>query len=159
MAIEIRSSAFESGEPIPRKYTGDGQDLSPPITWSELPPGTMELALICDDPDAPSAEPWVHWVIFNIAAELSELPQGVGRQLRPDEVAGAVQGQNSWPSDNIGYRGPAPPPGSGRHRYVFKLYALDSLLELESGATKGSLLKAMSGHVLAEAQRIATYER
>ena len=121
-------------------------------------------ALICDDPDAPSprrpaAEPWVHWIIFNIPAERCDLPQEIGNELEPDEFYGAMQGLNSWPTDNVGYRGPAPPPGSGQHRYFFKMYALDTVLELNAGARKRQLLEAMSGHVLAEGQLIGIYER
>jgi Raf kinase inhibitor-like YbhB/YbcL family protein len=134
------------------------------LAWAEVPAATKSLALVCDDPDAPSPrkpapDPWVHWVIFNIPADAARLPSGVKRKREPDEIPGARQGVNSWPSDNVGYRGPAPPPGSGKHRYFFKLYALDSVLELKAGATKQQLLAAMKGHVLAEGQLIGTYER
>ena len=162
--MKLTSSGFENGAKLDAKYTVEGQDISPPLSWSEAPSGTKSFALICDDPDAPSprrpaAEPWVHWVIFNIPAERSELSQGIGNKLQPDEVPAARQGVNSWPSDNVGYRGPAPPPGSGQHRYFFKLYALDSILESHAGATKQQLLEAMSGHVLAEGQLVGIYER
>jgi Raf kinase inhibitor-like YbhB/YbcL family protein len=101
----------------------------------------------------------VHWVIFNIPANVGELPAGIDRKLEPGEVPGARQGVNSWPRDNIGYCGPAPPPGSGKHRYFFSLFALDSKLALEPGASKARLLEAMTGHYLARAQLIGTYER
>ena len=101
----------------------------------------------------------MHWIIFNIPAERSDLPQRIGRELEPDELRNAKQGLNSWPTDNVSYRGPAPPPGSGQHRYFFKLYALDTMLELDAGATKRQLLEAMSGHVIAEGQLVGIYER
>jgi Raf kinase inhibitor-like YbhB/YbcL family protein len=101
----------------------------------------------------------VHWIVFNIPADVSRLPPGILRKRAPDERPGARQGVNSWSNDNLGYRGPAPPPGSGRHRYFFKLYALDSEFDLNSGASKRQLLEAMKGHVLAEGQLIGTYER
>jgi Raf kinase inhibitor-like YbhB/YbcL family protein len=160
MALQIRSSAFGSGEPIPKKHTGDGQDLSPPLTWSELPPGAAELALICDDPDAPTAEPWVHWVIYRLPVDLTGLPEGVEPSSRPQNVPGAVQGVNSWSSGvTIGYRGPAPPPGHGVHHYHFTLYSLDTPLQARPSLTKNDLLAAMSGHVLATERLIGTYER
>jgi hypothetical protein len=162
--MKLTSSGFEDGAKLDAKYTVEGQDISPPLSWSEVPSGTKSCALICDDPDAPNplrpaAEPWVHWVIFNIPTDRSELSQGIGRALRPDELPGARQGKNSWPSNNVGYRGPAPPPGSGRHRYIFRIYALDAILELKAGATKQQLLEAMSGHILAEGQLVGIYER
>ncbi len=154
--------AFDSGEPIPRKYTADGQNVSPPLTWSGLPEATKELALVCDDPDAPSPKrpapkPWVHWVLYKIPPTVSRLPEAVPPRPQLDDPPGALQGKNSWPT--VGYRGPEPPPGSGRHRYVFTLYALDTELSLPAEVDKDTLLNAMEGHVLAEAQWIGTYER
>jgi Raf kinase inhibitor-like YbhB/YbcL family protein len=145
-------------------YTVEGEDVSPPLSWAEVPDGARSLALICDDPDAPSPKrpakhPWVHWVIFNVAPGTSELPAGVSRKAEPDEIGGARQGVNSWPTNNLGYRGPAPPPGSGPHRYFFRLYALDTKLDLPAGATKEQLVQAMSGHILAEGKLIGIYER
>ena len=157
MTIEVTSTAVAEGKPIPKKYTGEGEDLSPPLAWSNLPEGTEELALICDDPDAPTAEPWVHWVIYKIPADANGLPEGVAASRQLTEPAGAVQGENSWPT--IGYRGPMPPPGHGPHRYFFKLYALDTKLRVEPGASKEELLEKMSGHVLAQGQLMGTYER
>jgi Raf kinase inhibitor-like YbhB/YbcL family protein len=161
--LEVASAAFAQGQPIPGKYTGEGDDVSPPLSWSNLPKGVKELALICDDPDAPSKEPWVHWVIYNIPANATGLAPGVPRELRLKEPAGAVQGVNSWPKDdpggNVGYRGPMPPPGHGTHHYHFKLYALDAPLAAEPGLDKAALLKAIEGHVLAEGQLIGTYQR
>jgi Raf kinase inhibitor-like YbhB/YbcL family protein len=162
--MKITSSAFQDGAKIDAKYTVEGQDVSPPIAWSDVPPGSKSFAVICDDPDAPSPkrpadEPWVHWVIFNIPPDVSSLPEGIAPEKECREVPGAKQGINSWPSDNVGYRGPAPPPGSGTHRYFFKVYALDSTLDLDAGATKKQLVAAMSGHILAEGSFHGTYER
>jgi len=160
MTIELTSTAIAEGKPIPKKYTGEGQDVSPPLAWSNLPEGTEELALICDDPDAPTAEPWVHWVIYKIPADANGLPEGVDTSPQLNQPAGAMQGKNSWTSGRtIGYRGPMPPPGHGRHRYFFKLYALDTKLAVEPGASKNELLEKMSGHVLGEGQLVGTYER
>ena len=138
MSIKITSSAFAEGQQIPKKYTGEGQDVSPPLAWSDLPAGTKELVLICDDPDAPTDEPWVHWVIYKIPADVAGLPEGIARLPRLKNPAGALQGQNSWPKgqNNIGYRGPMPPPGHGVHHYHFKLYALEAKLVAEPGLDK-----------------------
>ena len=162
--MKLASTAFSNGASIPLKHTGDGQDLSPPLSWSGAPAEAKSFALICDDPDAPSpkrpaAEPWVHWVIFNIPADRLVLPEGVQRAPEPGELPGVRQGRNSWPKNHLGYRGPAPPPASGKHRYFFKIYALDAMLALHGGATKQELLKAMSGCILDEAQTYGTYER
>ncbi len=159
MTLTIESPAFQNNAVVPRKHTGDGADFSPPLTWTGVPTGTVELALICDDPDAPTPEPWVHWVIAKIPASAVGLPEGVPRTGTLDTPTGAVQGVSSWPSDNLGYRGPAPPPGHGTHHYYFKLYALGSALPVSTGLTKAQLLTAMEGHVLAQAELIGTYER
>ncbi len=160
MTIKLQSTDFESGRPIPKPYTGDGQDLSPQLAWSKLPEGTWQLALICTDPDAPSKEPWVHWLIYNIPADVTSIPRGVAKDPRPDVPAGCSQGKNSWPSgQTIGYRGPAPPPGHGVHHYHFKLYALDAKLDLAPGLDKAALLSAMEGHVLARGELVGTYQR
>ena len=159
MNIELTSSAFKEGTRIPRQYTSEGADLSPPLAWSGLPGGTQELAMICDAPDAPSPEPWVHWVIYKIPPTTG-LPEGLSKAPKLTEPAGALQGKNSWTSgQTVGYRGPQPPPKSGPHRYFFKLYALDAAVSLGPGASKGALLKAISGHVLAEGQLMGTFER
>jgi len=160
--IEVTSPAFDAGGPIPAKYTEDGEDVSPPLAWSGVPEGTEELALICDDPDAPSpkraaANPWVHWVLYKIPADARELPEGIPKTARVDDPPGALQGKNSWPT--IGYRGPAPPPGSGTHRYFFKLYALDAELTIEPEMDKTTLQSEMEGHVIGEGSLFGTYER
>lgn len=152
MQIKITSSAFEEGGLIPGKYTCDSEDVSPPLTWTSVPAGTKSFALICDDPDAPMGT-WVHWVIFNLPADSTRLAE----HIRPQEVleSGAKQGKNDF--GKIGYGGPCPP--SGTHRYYFKLYALDTELDLASGIRKPQLLQAMQGHILAEGQLMGKYKR
>ena len=157
MAISIQSSAFGSGEAIPKKHTGEGEDVSPALTWSGVPAEAKELALICDDPDAPRPEPWVHWVIYDMPATLKGLPEGVAKDATLGEPPDVLQGKNSW--DRIGYGGPMPPPGHGVHHYHFKLYALDAALEFPSGLTKDELLERIRPHVIAEAELVGTYER
>lgn len=150
--MKISSSAFKEGQKIPLKYTCDGQDVSPPLEWDSAPGGTKSFALICDDPDAPGGT-WVHWVIYGIPPEMKALGESV-RPVRELE-RGLRQGKNSWPK--IGYGGPCPPGGT--HRYYFKLYALDTALNLGPGASKEQLLAAMKGHILEEAHLMGTYQR
>jgi Raf kinase inhibitor-like YbhB/YbcL family protein len=150
--MEIKSSAFGSGEMIASKYTCDGADFSPPLEWSGSPAGTKSFALICDDPDAPMGT-WVHWVIYDIPSTATMLAEGITREK--DLPGGGTQGVNDF--RKIGYGGPCPPGGT--HRYFFKLYALDTMLGLKTGITKDQLLKAMRGHILAEAQIMGTYRR
>jgi Raf kinase inhibitor-like YbhB/YbcL family protein len=157
MSITVESPAFGPGEKIPTKHTGDGEDVSPALSWSGAPAKTKELALIMDDPDAPVAEPWVHWVLYKIPPGVSSLEEGVARSETLSEPSGAMQGKNSW--DEIGYMGPAPPRGHGVHHYHFKVYALDAPLDVKPGLSKKALLSAMSGHILAEGERIGTYQR
>jgi Raf kinase inhibitor-like YbhB/YbcL family protein len=160
MSIEVSSTAFQNDQWIPKKYSGEGVDVSPPLAWSGLPAGTQELVLICDDPDAPSPEPWVHWVIYKIAADAKGLDEGVAPEPRPARPAGAVQGKNSWPTGRtIGYRGPMPPPGHGTHHYHFTLYALSAPLDVEPGLSKRNLLKQMEGKILATGRLTGIYER
>ncbi len=159
MSFKISSTAFKSGEPIPKKFTEDGNDVSPSLSWTNPPPGTKELALICDDPDAPTPEPWVHWVLYAIPASVTSLAEGIPQSERPTSPTGAAQGKNSWKSDNVGYRGPAPPKGHGLHHYHFRLYALDAELQLKPGLTKAQLLKALEGHVLSQTEIVGLYER
>ena len=157
MKLTVTSTAFAPGQSIPRKYTADGKDISPPLAWSNLPPGTKELALIVDDPDAPRAQAWVHWVIYKIPPDVAGLAEGIPATAKLSTPPGALQGKNDFRA--TGYGGPAPPPGHGVHRYYFKLYALDAPLDLQAGADKGALLAAMEGRVLAEGQLIGTYQR
>jgi len=157
MAMMLRSDALANGRAIPRRYTEDGEDLSPPLTWSGVPEGTKELALIVDDPDAPRAEPWVHWVLYKIPADVRALTEGLPRTPTLGIPAGARQGKNSW--GTVGYRGPAPPKGHGKHHYHFRSYALDTPLAALPGLDKAGLLAAMHGHILATAELVGTYER
>jgi Raf kinase inhibitor-like YbhB/YbcL family protein len=152
MAVTITSSSFTEGGLIPKKHTCDAEDISPDLNWSGVPKEVKSLALICDDPDAPGGT-WVHWVLFNIPADVTILQAGVS----PDAVLknGARHGKNDF--RKLGYGGPCPPGGT--HRYFFKIYALDTLLSLESGSTKSQLLAAMKGHVLAEGQLMGKYKR
>jgi len=152
MALELTSSAFAHGEPIPRRYTCDGEDISPPLRWSDPPPGTRSFALIADDPDAPMGT-FVHWVLFNLPAEARALPEAVPSEGElPD---GSRHGQNGW--QRLGYGGPCPPRGT--HRYFFRLYALDTILDLAAGVGKKRLLQAMEGHILAQGELMGTYTR
>jgi hypothetical protein len=148
---------FEPNQPIPRRHAGEGRDLSPTLAWEGVPEGTKQFALIVDDPDAPRAEPWVHWVAYGIGPECTSLPEGIPTSPHVSEPVDLLQGKNSW--DKVGYGGPAPPPGHGVHHYHFKLYALDTALALKPGLSKEELLKAMEGHVLADAELVGTYER
>jgi Raf kinase inhibitor-like YbhB/YbcL family protein len=157
MAIELSSVKFKPGGRIPPAHTGEGKDLSPPLEWSGLPPGTKELALIVDDPDAPTSEPFVHWVLYGVPADASGLPEGLVREPQVHDGVRALQGTNSF--GKTGYNGPLPPRGHGVHHYHFKLYALDRPLELPPGADKEKLLAAMAGHVLGEGEMVGTYER
>jgi Raf kinase inhibitor-like YbhB/YbcL family protein len=152
MAFEITSSVFSEGEMIPTRYTCDGPDVSPDLTWSGVPEATKSMALICDDPDAPMGT-WVHWVLFNIPADTSGLPGEISSDATLE--SGARHGTNDF--GRLGYGGPCPPGGA--HRYFFTLYALDTELDLESGITKAQLLEAIKGHILAEAQLMGKYKR
>ena len=152
MSFVLSSSAFQAGEGIPSPYTCDGRDISPPLAWTAPPDGTKSLALINDDPDAPMGT-WVHWVVYNLPPSVRQLPEAFpADKERPD---GTRQGRTDF--GRIGYGGPCPP--SGTHRYIFKLYALDTVLSLGPGATKAAVEAAMQGHILAQAQLIGTYRR
>ena len=151
--MKLASPSFENQQPIPTKYTGEGADASPVLKWEGAPSSTKSFALICDDPDAPGRV-WVHWVIYNIPAGTTELPEGVAKS---DTVAGAMQGVNDF--GKVGYNGPMPPRGIGKHRYFFKLYALKDGLDLKPRATKKQLEDAMKGKILAQAEWVGTYER
>ena len=154
--MQITSSAFEEGGAIPRKYTCEGDDISPPLSWSGIPSGARSLVLIVDDPDAPDpAAPkmtWVHWVLYNIPAVADGLREAIGEHGLP---AGTRHGVNDW--DRTGYGGPCPPVG--QHRYFHKLYALDVALPDPGKPKKAELERAMKGHVLAEAVLIGTYRK
>ena len=161
MTIEITSPAFKEGERIPKKYTGEGADLSPPLAWTGVPENAKELVLICDDPNAPTAEPWVHWVIYKIPANTKGFKEGVPQKTRLSDPPGALQGKNSWqsPKENIGYRGPYPPVGHGTHHYYFTLYALEAKMSAEPGMEKKAILQEIEQHVVAKGQLMGTYQR
>lgn len=152
MSLSITSTAFAEGRPIPPLYSCRGKDISPPLAWSGAPGGVKSFALILDDPDAPMGT-YVHWVIYNIPAASQGLPDSVPSRPKLDD--GSLQGSNS--SGGMGYAGPCPP--SGTHHYHFKLYALDSVLALSSGATKEEVLKAMQAHVLGQGELIGTFSK
>jgi len=152
MALTVTSTAFKEGGMIPKRYTCDGDDVSPDLSWSGVPEGTRTLALICDDPDAPMGT-WVHWVLFDIPPDVTSLPEAVPPQKILSN--GARHGKNDF--RKFGYGGPCPPGGT--HRYYFKLYALNSAINLEVGIAKSKLLEAMKGHILAEGQLMGKYRR
>lgn len=149
MAFTLTSPAFANNETIPYSYACDGSNISPPLVWHEAPVNTKSFALIMQDPDAPNGT-WDHWILFNIPSAYSQLQEGL-----KDHIDKMVLGKNSWGKNTYG--GPCPP--SGTHRYYFTLYALDTLLDLKPGSDKKALLKAMQGHVLAQAELMGHYAR
>jgi Raf kinase inhibitor-like YbhB/YbcL family protein len=153
MALDLKSTAFDPNQTIPRKYTCDGPDLSPALQWTGVPRETKTLALVVEDPDAPAGT-WVHWVLYDLPGGARELPEGV--PTTETLPRGGAQGRNDF--GRIGYGGPCPPPGRP-HRYVFTLYALSSRVNLAPGATKKELLHSVHGHVLAEAKLVGKYGR
>ena len=153
MPFSLRSSAFQDGADIPRQFTCDGSDISPALSWSEPPAQTKTFALIVDDPDAPVGD-WVHWVAWNIPAATRQLPENVAKS--GDLPGGGRQGTNDF--RKTGYGGPCPPAGKP-HRYFFKLYALDTTLDLKPSADKKDIELAIKGHVLAQAQWMGKYQR
>jgi Raf kinase inhibitor-like YbhB/YbcL family protein len=155
MTMQVRSTAFAPGAEIPRKHTCDGEDVSPALAWSGAPAGVVEFAVVCDDPDAPGGT-FVHWVIWGIPGDRSELPEGVPPAERVAALGNARQGRNGFGAR--GYRGPCPPRGNP-HRYVFQVYALSAAVEVPSGAGKAELEAAMKGHVLARGELVGTYGR
>lgn len=157
MPLKLSSQAFRDGEEIPKQFTGEGADRSPPLKWSGVPQETREFVLVCEDPDAPQDEPFVHWLIYDISPSISSLPEGMPAKERMELPVRADQGRNSF--GNIGYGGPMPPEGHGRHRYFFRLYALNFELGVQPGATKEELLKALQPHIIDQAVLMGTYER
>lgn len=155
--ITLSSPAFSDGGPIPKLYTCDGKDVSPPLAWGTVPPSAVSLALVCDDPDAPRGT-WTHWLLFNVAPDVKGLPEAVEPVATPKLAAGpspAAQGVNDF--GKPGYGGPCPP--SGVHHYVFRLYALDVSLPPAAGASRKALLGALKGHVLAHGRLVGIYRR
>lgn len=150
MSFMLTSSAFANGEAIPRQFSCDGEDISPPSAWANPPEGTESFAIICDDPDCPGRT-WDHWIVYDIPSDVLTLPENNSMKL----PQGALNGKNSWGGSDYG--GPCPP--SGTHRYFFKLYALDTMLNLKAGASKDQLLHAMEGHILGQAELMGVYKR
>lgn len=147
--LRIGSSAFTNLEPIPKLYTCDGENISPPLEWSGLPAGTRQLALICHDPDAPLPYGFTHWTIYNILPTVSQLGQAGGSKF--------TEGTNS--AEQLGYTGPAPPVGHGTHHYYFWLYALDKELNLKPGLNREQLLDAIADRIIEQARLVGVYER
>jgi Raf kinase inhibitor-like YbhB/YbcL family protein len=150
--MDLKSASFENGGMIPARYTCDGKNVSPALEWHSVPASTKSIAIIADDPDAPMGT-WVHWVYYNIPPETTSLPENVPLQDHP--YSGGIQGTNDF--GKTGYGGPCPPGGT--HRYYFKIYALDAMLDLGPGATKKQILKAMEGHILDQARLMGKYKR
>ncbi|HTR43772.1 MAG TPA: YbhB/YbcL family Raf kinase inhibitor-like protein [Pseudomonadales bacterium] len=151
--MQITSTAFANGQPIPDKYTGQADDISPRLEWTGAPLNTKSFALICEDPDAPMGT-FTHWIIYNVPGTATVLSQNIAKTgTLPD---GPRQSKNSF--GNVGYNGPMPPPGT-MHRYFFRLYALDNILKPDAGADRAKLLNAMSGHVVGKGELMGTYQR
>lgn len=157
----LRSPVFQEGGAIPVRYTGEGEDVSPPLEWSNVPSDCKQFALICEDPDAPESAgaeyPFVHWLIYAIPPSVSALPEGLPTSDRLELPVAARQGMNS--SGKVGYSGPMPPRGHGAHHYKFTLFALNEETGLPARATKKDFLKAIAGNVIAQATLTGTYER
>jgi Raf kinase inhibitor-like YbhB/YbcL family protein len=154
MRLEFRSDAWGASDVIPEKYSCDGENISPPLSWGEPPVGTQSFVLIMEDPDAKAVagQVWDHWLLYNIPAEVRSLPEAIPAE---NELAdGSRHGKTSW--GTLKYGGPCPPQGRS-HRYVFSFYALDILLDLEPGATKGEIRAAIQGHVLGKAEKTWKY--
>lgn len=148
--FQLKSAAFKPNELIPAKFTCDGENINPLLEIKGVPENAKSLVLIMDDPDATRGQTWDHWLVFNIDPKTQYIEEN-------NVPAGAIQGNNSWPKTEYG--GPCPPKGSRPHRYMFKLYALDTMLDLEDGVTKDNLEKAMTGHILEQAVLIGLYQR
>lgn len=151
--MQLQSAAFSAESTIPQKYTCDGQDMSPPLSWDAPPEGTQSLTLMADDPDAPSSSTFTHWLVYNLPPDVRSLPEDIPE--KDTLSSGAVQGKNDF--GHIGFGGPCPP--NGTHRYFFKLYALDTTLDLQPGASKEEVVTAMNGHILGQAELMGTYSR
>lgn len=151
--MSLASSAFKDGQPIPSQYTCDDKNISPPLTWNGAPGNTTSLVLMVDDPDAPTGV-WTHWVVFDLPANMSELAEDASKS--ESGMGTAKQGVNDF--KRAGYGGPCPPAGK-QHRYFFKIYALDIMLELPSGASRREVAAAMAKHILAQGQLMGTYQR
>ncbi|HET9409596.1 MAG TPA: YbhB/YbcL family Raf kinase inhibitor-like protein [Candidatus Sulfotelmatobacter sp.] len=153
MRLTLTSSSFQNGEDIPKQFTCDGEDISPQLSWNGAPSGTKSFALLADDPDAPVGN-WNHWTLWNLPADAHSLPESMSKTAQLSN--GAEQGTNDF--KKVGYNGPCPPPGKP-HRYYFKMFALDTTLNLENGAGKQELENAMKGHIVAQAEWMGRYHR
>jgi Raf kinase inhibitor-like YbhB/YbcL family protein len=147
--MEVTSEAFKTGQPIPNKYTRDDGNVSPPLTWKGAPSETREYVVICEDPDAPGYQPWIHWLVWGIPGENNSIAEG--------DASSFKEGKNS--NGEIEYTGPMPPPGHGEHHYHFKVFALDEPLRLKRGANRDEVLKAMEGHVIDQGEIVGVYTR
>jgi hypothetical protein len=158
--MTISSPAFFNGATMPPRYSGEGDNVSPPLRWRGTPKATRQLALICEDPDAPSDRPWVHWLVYNLSPEVDWIPEDLPRQPVVTTPVSLYQGTNSW-SDaaNIGYRGPLPPRQHAVHHYTFRLFALADELNLPPGVDRSALDRAMSGKILTRTELVGTYRR
>jgi Raf kinase inhibitor-like YbhB/YbcL family protein len=157
--LTVTSVAFKAGDVVPKEHSGEGADKSPPLAWSGAPAATKEFAIIVHDPDAPVGT-WYHWVLYNIPSDVTSLPAGVPKTAVLQTPVKGRQGLNSWSSENVGYRGPMPPPGHGQHRYIYTVYAVDTHIELAPNlATAAALEKKIAGHVLAKGELQGVYER
>jgi Raf kinase inhibitor-like YbhB/YbcL family protein len=155
--VFVRSDAFENVGQIPAKFSVDGQDISPPLSWSRVPDGTQSLTLLVEDPDAPTPNPFVHWILYNLPPDLCGLPEDVRHENPAAAGGGALQGKNS--NLKIGWTGMAPPKGDTPHHYHFQLFALDKRLDLEPGAGRSAVIDAMAGHVIGRGEVVGTYQR
>lgn len=155
--VFVRSDAFENMGQMPAKYSVDGDDISPPLSWSRVPDGTQSLVLMVEDPDAPTPKPFVHWLMYNIPPELRGIPEDVRRENPAAAANGALQGKNS--NLKLGWTGTAPPKGDTPHHYHFQLFALDKPLEIGPGAGRSVLIDAMAGHVIGRGEVVGTFQR
>ena len=151
--MQLTSSAIQPGQPIPVRYSCDGKNISPQIAWGDVPRGTKSLAIILHDPDAPKPGGFTHWVVYNIPPETNRIEEHIPQQARIESVG--MQGNND--AGRIGYTGPCPP--SGTHRYVFRLFALDQMLDLEPGSSPEEVQAALEGHIIERAELMGTYAR
>lgn len=154
--LTVTSSAFQSGQSIPNRHSASGGNIAPPLAWSQLPPKTKSVALIVDDPDAPRAGGYVHWVLYNLSPETNSFAAGTPPGAQVAALGSALQGRSDH--GDLGYFGPQPPPGKPHH-YHFHIYALDQILPLRPGANRRELAVAMSGHVLAQGDLVGVYQR
>ena len=157
MSLELTSRAFNHAREIPKRYTAESWNISPPLEWSDVPPETREFALICEDPDAPGNAPFVHWIVYGISANISELPEGMASEGEIRFPVFLRHGINS--GSTIGYSGPNPPFWHGLHRYYFRLFALDAPIGLAPGASRSEFFSAIDGHLIEQTELLGVYEK